>query len=389
MRSDPEKGMEWISTLQDKSVQQSLIARISDGYSGYMQPEEVLKLVDLLPPGKARRQSISNLAGNYAYRDPDKALNWLGTLSADDRQAATERMVGSIGWNDPPKAAALVGDLMPTASAVENVIEMAGAWASRDPAAALKWAGGLETEKMRKDASAQILRSWADSAPDKAAAASVDIADADTRRQARTAIAETWARKSPQEALEWASSLPPEDRFSALAKVWTATANDDPAKSGRQLADALPDAAGINGATDGLSNSAGAVARTWTAKDPGEAAAWAANLTAGKARDAALAGVAAQWAETDQAAASQWVKSLPNGSSRDEAVGSLVNAIAAGDPEAALQWAASVENADKQLALLKSTLATWKGFNPGAARQAVETAAVSEDVRTKLLKELN
>jgi hypothetical protein len=82
------------------------------------------------------------------------------------------------------------------------------------------------------------------------------------------------------------------------------------------------------------------------------------------------------------------VKSLPPGNSRDEAVGSLVKAIAAGDPEAAFQWAATVGDADKQLALLKSTLSTWKGFNPGAARQAAESAGVSDELRAKLLEEL-
>jgi hypothetical protein len=388
MRADPEKGTQWIASLQDKALQQSLIAKVTDGFAGWVRPDEMRKLVELLPDGKARRDSISNLAGGLANRDADQALVWLETLKPDDRQAAAERMVGTIGWSDPQKAASLAGSLMPTANAIENTGYLASAWASRDPEAALKWAGSLETEKMRKDASARILQSWADTAPDKAAAASGEITDADTRGQARTAIAEAWARKSPQEALEWASGLPAEDRFNALAKVWAVTATDDPAKSGSQLAQALQEASGISGATDGLNASAGTVAKTWTIKNPGEAAAWASGLTEGKVRDAALAGVAAQWAETDQTGASQWVKSLPPGNSRDEAVGSLVKAIAAGDPEAAFQWAATVADADKQLALLKSTLSTWKGFNPGAARQAVESAGVSNDLRAKLLEEL-
>jgi hypothetical protein len=38
---------------------------------------------------------------------------------------------------------------------------------------------------------------------------------------------------------------------------------------------------------------------------------------------------------------------------------------------------------------MKSTLATWKGLNPGAAREAVEAIEVPEDVRTKPFEELN
>jgi hypothetical protein len=388
MMADPEKGTQWIASLTDKGLQQSLIASVSNGYTAWTRAEDVLKLVDLLPAGKARRESIANMAGNLAYRDPEKALSWLETLNPDDRQAAAERMVGSFGWSDPEKAASLAANLMPTKNAIEGISDLARGWATRDPAAALKWAAGLETEVMRKDASARVLQTWADSAPDKAAAASGEIADADTRRQSRSAIAEAWARKSPQEALEWAATLPAEDRYGALSKIWSVTAADNPAHSGEQLANALRETGGISEAANSLTASAGDVAKTWTAKNPGEAAAWAAALTEGKARDAALAGVAAQWAEADQTAASRWVQSLPAGNSRDEAVGSLVNAIAAGDPEAALQWSATVGNADKQLALMKGTLTTWKGFNPGAARQAVEAIAVPEDLRSKLFEEL-
>ena len=380
--------MTWVKTLPEGATRQDCLAQMAQ-YAGWGGTEKVNEIIGLMPKGKQRREALADISGSMGYyQDPDKSLAWAKTLPEEDRDLVMARLSWSLAQSDPKGAAALAEGLPPSTDSVQALANVASQWAETDPEAAMKWAGTLESDKARQDAMSNALTQWADREPEKAAGATGQIADANARRAARDRIAGTWAAKAPAEAERWAQGLPVEDRYSALASVWNATAADDPAKAGQRLAALLPEAAGMEAAGAKLAESAGTVATAWVNQNPGQAAAWALNLPEGKAREAAVGAIADQWAGTDTMAASTWINGLPSGASRDEAASKLIGKILPTDPEAAFTWAATIADPDKQLNSLKSTINAWKIYNPAAVRATLNNANLDEGTRTKLQAEL-
>ena len=388
MQNDPDGAVTWVKTLGEGALKQDCLANMAN-YAMWSGTEKANEIIAMMPKGKQRRDTLENVTQYMGYyQDPETSLAWAKTLPVEDQDLVTAQLSGSLAQSDPKAAAKLAETLPPSEKSVQALSDVAGQWAETDPEAAMKWAGTLESDKARQDAMSRALTQWADRDPEKAAGATGQILDGNARRAARDQIAATWAAKAPVEAENWARGLPAEDRFSALASVWEATAADDPAKAGARLAALVPEAAGTDAAGAKLVSSATAVATAWVNQNPNSAAAWALNLPEGKAREAAVGAVADQWAGTDTMAASTWINGLPAGASRDEAAGKLINKILPTDPEAAFTWSANIADPDKQLANLKATINAWKVYNPAAVRATLGRANLEESVRVKLEAEL-
>lgn len=380
---DPKAALEWIQTFSDASERARCLSSIADTLHNF-EPENGFLVAAMLPQGSERRSLLREIAERFASSDPQLGLELINGLPEADKVAALEKFTAGLAQSDPQMALELVATLPPTDGTRQAQVQVARALVDEDVDKALDWAGNLETERARIDATSAALTAWADREPDKAAEATGRLADANARRKAREEIAGTWANRSPKEAEAWAASLPVEDRFSALAAVWKTTAKDDPRSAAEQVASQLDAAASVEGASDKLAGVATQAASAWCGRNPNEAAAWSLSLPEGKVREQAIAGVAKQWAEFDTVAASEWIAQLPEGTTRDQAAAPLINKIASSDPESAFAWASSVHDADKRVELLKTTLTTWKGFNPAAARQALESSALPDEVKGRV-----
>ena len=387
MRQDGPAALAWIKGMADSPTRQDCLSSMAY-FASTNGPETVREILDLLPKGRARRETLQGMAANMAWQDPAGAQAWAKTLPAEDRELVIGSLSSSLAETDPSAAAAMVQALPASLESIGALSNIANVWAGKDPEAALAWAATLDSDKARQDATAAALNQWADRDPEKAAGATGQIADAHARRAARDTIASSWARRAPAEAEQWARSLPPEDRYSALSQVWNASAADNPSQAAASLAAIMPAAEGVAGAAASLTSSAGAVAAAWVGQDPPAAANWAVGLPEGKARDAAVAAVADQWAGSDTMAASTWINNLPAGPSRDQAAARLIDKIAPTDPGAALAWAANIQDPERQWQSLKNTVNSWKVYNPEAARQALDGANLDEATRTKLQAEL-
>ncbi len=388
MLADPDGAVAWVKTLPEGATRQDCLANMAQN-AVWGGTEKLGSLIELMPKGQQRRETLENVSRYLGwYQEPEQSIIWAKTLPDQDRDLVIARLSGALAESDPKGAAALAEALPPSAQSVQALSRIASEWADSDPEAAMKWAATLESDKARQDAMSGALTQWADRDPEKAAGATGQITDANARRAARDRIAGTWAAKAPAEAERWAQALPPEDRYSALASVWNATALDDPAKAAQRLAALLPEAAGVESAGAKLAESAKTVATAWVNQNASQAAAWALTLPEGKARESAVGAVAEQWAGTDTMAASTWIDSLPAGASRDEASTKLINNILATDPEAAFTWASNISDPDKQFQSLKTTVNSWKIYNPAAVRGALTSSTLDAATLAKLEAEL-
>ena len=383
-QTDGPGAIAWAQAIADPQERQRCLWAVAQG-AGFADSTTAREAVNLLPPGALRNRALDDLAGSLAWSDPLAARDWALTLKPAEQALVMRDIVGRLAGADLEAAEKLADSLPPAGDNQWAWRSIAGQKALKDPAAALTWAGALETEQARLSATGAVFSQWAGHSPDKAAAALAGITDANVRRSATEQLAQAWANRSPAEATQWAESLTGEDRITALAAVWNASATDDPRAAGTSLAAAAA-SAGSATATDKLAASAATIAAAWAGQSPTDAAAWATNLPDGKIREDALGQVAGEWAAYDPAGVSEWINGLPHDRSRDAAIGQLVNRIVKTDPESAFTWAASVGNAEKQAETLKAAATAWKAINPEAARAAVQNAALPEDARARLME---
>ncbi len=100
----------------------------------------------------------------------------------------------------------------------------------------------------------------------------------------------------------------------ALATSWGATS---PADAARWT---------LGQTGDVQKQAAASLVPQWARDDPAGAAAWAAQLPAGDARDKAFSNVASSWVDSDPTATENWLGGLSAGHARDAAIASYATA---------------------------------------------------------------
>ena len=80
---------------------------------------------------------------------------------------------------------------------------------------------------------------------------------------------------------------------------------------------------------------------------------------------------------------------LAEGKERDGAIRSLVSDLRQWEPESAFLWANSISDGDQRKRQIRNAVNSWSESDPVAAREAVLTADIPEEVRTNMLKDLD
>lgn len=384
--TDGPGAVSWAKTLTDPIERQRCLATVISRTVSSDQISAMHALAEL-PPGLIRNDAIAQTAGALAWNDMKAARAWVATLKPEEQLRALPSILDRLAASDPEEAERLAATLPPSGNPGSTWQRIAYGKALTDPAAAATWAGGLETEQARMAATGSVFQQWAGHSPEAAAKALGGIVDQNLRREAVTKLAEAWAGRSPAEATQWAQGLSGEDRITALATVWNASATDAPQQAGQSLAAAAA-VPGSEATAEKLAAAAASIAGSWSGQSPTDAAAWATQLPEGKIREEALGGVADQWIKFDPESASKWIDGLPHDASRDVAVSKLVNHIARSDPESAFTWAGSVSGEEKRVEALKQAAMVWKNANPEAARAAVENASLPDAEKARVMEAL-
>ncbi|MFN0128813.1 MAG: RNA polymerase sigma factor [Verrucomicrobiales bacterium] len=94
------------------------------------------------------------------------------------------------------------------------------------------------------------------------------------------------------------------------------------------------------------------------------------------------------WSEVDLFAAAEWLAGQPLDESASRSMATLSAQIARSDPERAWQWALRVPNSPYRPDALRQVAVTWARSDKEAAADAVQSAALDEATRAKLVEAL-
>ena len=154
---DTNGALDWMSANQaslDTAFARSIAGRLAGA-----DIDAAKRQVDRLPP-QWQDAWIAQVAGAYAERDVEAAVDWISEFRARaGYEQAFAEVVMRGGQSNPSLTARYVEDLSPSlqGTAAANV---AGAWLREDPAAAAQWASTLSDPEVAATAIATLTHFW-------------------------------------------------------------------------------------------------------------------------------------------------------------------------------------------------------------------------------------
>jgi len=354
-------------------------------------------------------------------------------------------VAGELAETDPAAATRLARALSPGGAQLAALDAVAVRLADRGPAAALDWALGDWPEPFSaRHARGAVARALAA----RDAADTVErlgqLPASVARDDLLLATAGAWARRDPGAALDWLRRWPEDDLKPRLTSgIGFEIAQTRPDRA-IEVTEMLP--AGRN---RWLLTSA--IAQTWVAVDAKAALAWAGQLPAGEARDAAFAGAEtgfgvplsrrgvsapgtrsgasrtrggggavvtvrpedspafAAWLATqpgrvadDEAileyvrqrgalepqTVGAWLNTLPGGTVRDRAAEIYFESVLPGAPDEVARWLRGVPPSDRSDAMIERTVRRWLLTNPSAAEAWMNGTPLPGYLKDRLLRDI-
>lgn len=349
---NPEVAIAKIQSLPDQQLQRSLIRatfsawaktdfdaalRGAVGLQNLLNRSEALEALTMV---QVETDQIDNQALFAAIVD--------NMPSGESYRRAITRLFSSWADQDPAAAAQAVMELPPSAVFANAAAAIAGGWASLqgNRSEPLQWAMSLPQGEARNASLANIMDAWA--ADDPAAAGNYAIQfKQNLTLNAIKSIAEQWSRSEPRQALAWVNRVP-----------WQEQQN--------------------------RTNTLAGIMQTWAQSDPVAAANEALRLPVGDSQ-AAIGPVVGSWASADTDAAAAWVNQLSAGSAKDGALAAVALKIAQEDPATAMNWAAAIGEQglrQKNIAILARD---WLRQDKVAATAWISSAPIPEKTRKTLL----
>jgi hypothetical protein len=319
-----------------------------------------------LPPSKSRYYTRQRFAMLWAKRDPNAVKAWAATISepgsnspllsflnakvvgqgnntiAIDRRGAFEKYITTNKARLDPEVR-------------RTVLAMAYGVAQKDLDLVRQAAAAAEDPEERRALSTAVAVQLATNDPDSVAAYLETMPAAD-RRQAFDAY-QKWVEHDPAKALaHFQKDLPPEvlnnpfQLSQTLRRMLAPAMVKDPAAvaavvlelDAQTRAEALYD-----------------VGQKWCRTDGAAAAAWAAALPAGPARDESIRQFIAAWAVHDSLQVTAFINALPPGSAKSAAVEGFAGTNFDTDPDASLAWIRTIPDEQDRLRALKTSWGRW------------------------------
>ena len=314
------------------------------------------------------RVAANLMLTRWGKADPDGALEYLSGL--DHRKAGGDASIilSALASTDPQRAIKWLED-------PENKLKnfpwmgqiLAGSitkeWVRTDPDAALEWAKSVP-DNQRSGAYSGVLGTIAATDPQRASAMALELPDSDARVEIIAQISRSWSENSPGEAIEWSSRLEGEERTRAIGAAVGSWAQTNPRGAAAFLL--------AQHESERSPEMVKQVASSWARQQPAEAAQWIGDFPEGDGKKGAMGDVMWNWTTVEPEAASAWLLEQPPGESRDEGIGSLARATFDQDPEGALTWAAHMSSDERRLQSVAIGIHAWRERDQAAADEWLE-----------------
>ena len=390
MSHDSDAAIAWINSLpaadRSKAVQNGCWQLIQE------DPAKASKFLASLPANSQTNQQFSQLAGQWAQQDLEAAQKWVESLPAGQRrEQAMSGIIGTLAQADPAKAATLLGGAVVTNQNSHQVGMIVGAWVKTDQPAALAWLDslGLKGDAQRNIYS-QFMQNWGNEDAPAAGRYALGIEDEKTRQQAITSLVGVWGNDDPQATREWImKSLDGDTKNRSLNSLIQTLTYQDYSTALRYYQEATANLA-PESIEKTFGSTASQIASSWVQNDPKAAGQWVMSLPEGKTRSNSIRSMVDSFGDYDIKGTAEFVNTLAVGKERDQAVGALVSDLGhQGDPESAFDWATSISDSSTRESMIRNAANQWKEYDRAAAQAAVNSANISNEAKTDILKELN
>lgn len=246
-----------------------------------------LKALDLQSPGTDISTARQILLARYADLDPETALTYVDTLSAEDRTTSALTIMNTWAARDPRAAAAHleagIGSFgISEEDAALSAAGIAATWAAQDMAAATQWVGGL-SEDLRAAAIPALTGTLAATDPARAAALAAALPAGSEQAAALSSVALQWGQTDPRSTASWIRTLSDSSaQTAAAASLVNAWMQSDPSAAS-QWVNTLPNGALRDNAIVALTHSPA------IRNDAESAVAWASSIKDVQLRESTLA----------------------------------------------------------------------------------------------------
>ena len=134
-------------------------------------------------PDAPRLAAVQNVASSWATTDFPAAIDWIGTLTGPEYDAASRKALSQMIPADPVASSTYINQMPEGPDRDAAVAQLANTETSSDPAAALNWAASLQNDQAREKAVATVIQQWAQKDPAAATAAVQSASLPDSQRQ--------------------------------------------------------------------------------------------------------------------------------------------------------------------------------------------------------------
>lgn len=226
-RSEPAKAAAWAATLPAGATRAGALYAIWFVWVHSDPVEAARLLIPALSIGNIKNALLTNVAMEWALRDPAAAIKWAGDLAyEDERELALSRAVESWADRDPAAASEYLVKSLPGWSNPQVVAAVAERWATQDPESAAKFAARLKQSELRQAAFAPVMQLWASVDPAEAGRWSGALAPGPVREDAVSAYLAGVAAWAPDVGLKFMALEAPElvatAGAEACARQWLA-----------------------------------------------------------------------------------------------------------------------------------------------------------------------
>lgn len=355
------------------------------------------------PKPVASTAELLAVAVEQANRDdPAGAVRVVENFPPAERSGAAHHLIAKLAQTDPFRAGR-VALALPTTLQSEGAEIAVRAMLARDDTATIQWALA-----MSEPVAAFVARkAVADQLVEREPRGSVDrlraLPVSEARDQMLGFAAAAWARRGPTAATAWVRGLN-DDKFRnrMATSVGFAIAQTEPERA-VELVEMVPP-----GRDRGLLFNA--IGQTWVARNANDAWAWARQLPAGDAREAALSGIEAGLGGSSSRRARTGAPSagstrsrglvggggggigddpslLPLGPGRDEALRRKFEQALRESPVRAASWLATLPAPDRRDEMMDELARQWLKLDPRAAENWMEQNILLHSHREELRRE--
>lgn len=208
---DLDQALGRAQELDSPEERRMALAGIFQSASDDESRQKLLKAVDALPDAGERQQARQMIVSQWAMMEPQKALEYAGTLSPDERRQVSRSLTPALMMMNPREGAAKLMELADDSTRGETYEQVVSVWVNTDPNAAGQWLGEQPQTPELDGARASFARQVAGRDPYSAFEWAKTVSEPERRSRVMRDVYSSWKKQdaaAAEQALE-NSGLPP------------------------------------------------------------------------------------------------------------------------------------------------------------------------------------